>query len=146
MYCHKLADINSNKVSAFYGSLNSSFSPLWMLYIYFFRYFFVSAFLRNCFLCWDHWNGTSLHLTRPCNVALGRVLIWAVFFCKTAEKEKKQEHLGKLYSYKNLPQSFCFSSPFRLLSDKKHWKTYFNQHLKCAAPKCCSKYTTHEDL
>ena len=43
--------------------------------------FFLSAFLQNYFLCWDYWNGTSLHVTQPCYVALGWVLIWAV--CRT---------------------------------------------------------------
>ena len=30
-------------------------------------FFFVSALLRDCFLCWDHWRGTwLLHLKQPC--------------------------------------------------------------------------------
>ena len=38
---------------------------------------FFSAFLQDCSLCWDCWNGIwHLHLTRPCLVALGRVLFW----------------------------------------------------------------------
>ena len=42
-------------------------------------FFLVSAHLWNCFLCWDCWNGNwHLHLTRPCYVALRRVLIWVV--------------------------------------------------------------------
>ena len=39
----------------------------------------VSALLRDCSLCWDLWNGTwHLHLTRPCYIASGQVLIWVV--------------------------------------------------------------------
>ena len=41
--------------------------------------FFVSALFRNCLLRWECWNSTwLLHMTRPCYVALGRVLIWVV--------------------------------------------------------------------
>ena len=37
-----------------------------------FSFFLVSALFQNCFLCWDHWNGTwHLHLTPPWYVALG---------------------------------------------------------------------------
>ena len=40
-------------------------------------FFFVSALLQDCSLCWDRWNGTwHLHLTWHCLLALGRVLIW----------------------------------------------------------------------
>ena len=53
------------------------FSIYLCLSVNFLRVFFVSALLRNCFLCWDCWNGTwRLHLMRPCYVALGQVLIW----------------------------------------------------------------------
>ena len=39
--------------------------------------FLVSPLLQDCSLCWDRWNGTwCLHLTRPCLLALGQVLIW----------------------------------------------------------------------
>ena len=37
--------------------------------------FFSSAFLQNCFLCWDHVSGDVFHtLVRPCFVALGWTL------------------------------------------------------------------------
>ena len=42
-----------------------------------FQPFLVSTLLRDCSLCWDRWNGMwRLHLTWPCILALGRVLIW----------------------------------------------------------------------
>ena len=41
-------------------------------------FFSPSGLLRDCSLSWDHleWYSRRLHLTRPCLVALGRVLIW----------------------------------------------------------------------
>ena len=52
--------------------------------------FFVSALLRDCSLCWDHWNGTRpLHLMRPCLVGLGQVLIWV-------ERQKNNPKVSKI--------------------------------------------------
>ena len=60
--------------------------PLFMLCISLLQvlshFFLVSALLRNYSLCWDRWNGTwHLHLTRPCLIALGRVLKVDPAFC-----------------------------------------------------------------
>ena len=56
-----------------------------LLHIYF---FFVSALLTDCSLCWDLWNGKwHLHLTRPCIVALGWVLILVEHQILAASKE-----------------------------------------------------------
>ena len=55
------------------------------------KYFLVSALLRDCSLCWDRWNGTwHLHLTRPCLLALGWVLIYI-----------SDTHLGRFKSQSN---------------------------------------------
>ena len=44
--------------------------------IYFLNIFFL---VSARFLCWDCWNSTwLLHLTQPCYVALGWVLIWVI--------------------------------------------------------------------
>ena len=58
------------------------YSPLTELYLVL-NFFFVSALLWDCSLCWDCWNRTwhrnkQTNLMRPCYVALGRVLIWFV--------------------------------------------------------------------
>ena len=42
---------------------------------------FLSALFWNCLLCWDRGRGDvpcHLHLTWPCCVALGRILIWGL--------------------------------------------------------------------
>ena len=45
-----------------------------------YHYFLLSPFLRNFFLCWDHWHGdVPPHLAQPCFVALGRALIWGIY-------------------------------------------------------------------
>ena len=41
---------------------------------------FLSPFLQNFFLCYDSWHGdVPPHLAQPCNVALGRTLIWGLY-------------------------------------------------------------------
>ena len=49
-------------------------TPLLYIFKFFFNFFFFrSALLQICFLCWDRWNGMwRLHLTQPCYVALGQ--------------------------------------------------------------------------
>ena len=43
----------------------------------FYYCFYSSPFLRNCFLCWDHFSGDVFqHLVRPYFVGLGSTLIW----------------------------------------------------------------------
>ena len=44
-------------------------------------FFFLSALLRDCSLCWDRWNGTwHLHLTRPCFIS-SRAGTWIATKC-----------------------------------------------------------------
>ena len=62
--------------------LNYMILLLWLLQCRdHYYYFFGSAFLRDCSLCWDRWNGTwRLHFTRPCGCDLGR---WTRLDCIT---------------------------------------------------------------
>ena len=74
--------IGNNILSNLLSILNKKIDLTWLYQLLRsnvrnYSFFLVSALLRNYSLCWDRVNGTwLLHVTRPCLLALGRVLIW----------------------------------------------------------------------
>ena len=63
--------------NVFFCKMNCNFDIKKALLMTYCMIIFLSALLWDCSLCWDRWNYTwHLHMTRPCLVALGWVLIW----------------------------------------------------------------------
>ena len=93
-----------------------------------FFFLLVSAFNQNCFLCWDRWNGTSLHLTWPCSWAgsdLGCLYVWTIDIAPRGIQSTRRRNedattagFSNLYSgiYTSAPYSYSQSMNCLLLS------------------------------
>ena len=104
--------------------------------------FFLSAFLQNCFLCWDRWNRDVMPtldttLLSSGAVTLGRVLIWVVSPDWFEELKPLQRHLSyaitilellqysstlgvpdSVYAWFNIVSNTCHPAPCYFNSNK----------------------------
>ena len=76
---------------------------------------------------------------RLCKINLTRCVCFKTYIYA------RQLYTGKLTDHEILLQFYNFLHFFSFFEEKNVENEDFDQHLECAAPKRCSKYTTHDE-